>query len=364
MTKSIWRWIFYQKNKKELSALCNKLNIQIPGFRKGSIPAKLKPMVISQLLLTKNLNGISNVPIKLNNELEEIHDFDSMSVEEYYSLELAPSLMLHRLLSNGESKKATSLYNKFIKEHGEKGLIEIESERNRLLQGLEKEEGEKGEGEDNNDYSSKLVERSSVKINKKLEQKIQRLQEELDRVQKEYTDYREENNEKRKENISEIQRLRGENGVLNKEYILLQKKYKEERRLWDIEKVKLQEELEIIKTEKISVHSKLLKLDNTKEKKAIDEYSIIIIGNPQNTKILNDFPVSYTIVEKEQLSEVNWDSSKEIWVLTYKVDRRMVHDLEHGKGLELQYVDTFQQLREKIEIMKGCLESEKSEVGR
>lgn len=368
MSKAIWKWVLHQQGDQKLSEVMNIIQAEIPGFRKGTrLPPR--PMIIMHLMKPKNLERMANTSITMHRIVEEEYDLLTMTERELLGItNIPPSLILLKLLSEKEEDKANSLFEHWKVELGEAGLLKLEKDRQVAMEAwvASKENDKEMEAPPFQAESSQTASKDArkwEKVQKKLEQKLQTLQEELEKLQLEYRIYKDEQKEKEKEEKREYHRLKTEHGQLQHEHRTKILAYQVEKEEWKKEREGLLHQIETL--EKETKHWKATLL--TKEQKQVIKQEkkvkrkIYLLGNPHNRTIFQDCPYEVTIVEREEIGEVDFTKCQEIWGLTYKLDPQLLQSVQKQTKTFVKKIETFQQLKEEIE--KGREEIAKQKVG-
>ncbi|MED4455129.1 hypothetical protein [Metabacillus fastidiosus] len=368
MENQVWKWVLNQQDESELKHLINQLKVKIPGFRKGSIPKNLKPLVINYLLKPATLTRLSRRKIELHKEMQDKYKFHVMSVEELKNIQdVSPSLILYKLLTEDEGERASSLFVDLLENYGEEGLRELQQERETKMKEIYfKEDNNENEiilepAKEKLDESKVIQDRKTEKISKKLDEKIKSLQFELEKVQSEFKEYREKQKNEQSEKNKQIQKLKEESGLMTKNIEHINSKYREEKIIWELEKNNLILELKKVKEENKSLRDNFLdRRDNFTTKVGLTEKKkIYVVGNPRNNRILENAPYELVVVERNEVTEVDWSECDEIWVLMYKIDHRVIADLSSLVKRKLKFFETFQDFKQEIEKGREIYEEQK-----
>lgn len=343
--KEIWKWIFNQHSERELSELCLRYQLQIPGFRKGTIPKNFKSMVISQLLNKRVLDKLIKDPIILSKSFEEKYAFDEMSSKELSEItDIPPSRILIRILSQGATEKAIDTFYLFRGKYKEE-LEKIDFDL-RLKLNSTQERGSDSPFERENEDKSKMV--KFEKIQKKLEQKIQTLLEELENTQKELKSTKEQLTRKQREYSIEIQKLKQKNVAAEQQLETMQThlseceidliNYEILKNSWEIDKEDLLQKIKEFEYKGSENH----------EKNQILQPHITIIGDPQNKSVFKKCCFSYSVIAKENIEEMDWNNCEEIWILSYKINYKIIEEIKRYTNIPIIVMNTFTELKETI----------------
>ncbi|MGD6780187.1 hypothetical protein ACQCT3_10665 [Sutcliffiella horikoshii] len=377
MEKEVWRFVLQQQSDQRLSYLVQKLDVQVPGFRKnGKITSKVRPLLVTQLLKPKQLGRMSNNEVELHEDWEEVVDWDAISEEALVTIEkVPPSLVLFKLLSRGEKEKAVRVYQAWMDQHGIEELLRVEEERKSEF-GDEK----KVEAETKNEeaipsptpvVSSSNEEKRLEKIHKKLEQKIQTLQQELSKVQTEFTEYKKTQKERLDIEKKKVQEQKQETTDAQRACQKVEAALMEKEEAWKLEKKAWEGKLKTLQEENNALHAKLLN-PPTPPPTAVEQEvaatverdekkKVVLLGNPRNTRIFKDCPCEIRIVEKSDLSSLSIEEGEAVWGLAYKVNDQLLVEAEKRVNQPVARIRTFLELKEKIEKEKGQYEKQTME---
>lgn len=412
MAKHVWKYVLSQKPVEELSEMCRVIDYPIPGFRTGKVPNNMKKMVINHLLQPKGINKLTKLDGTLKPEWEEKYTFDELRMDELISIDdVPPSIVLQRFLLSNEEEKAISLYENWIEELGsEDSLRELDHENweNRQDSKEFEEEDELNEDDEemtkeyleieiNKDLAEEIEARikkenanhankeewlleqlhgilndkqkgethgtSGDNVKKKLEDKLEKMKLEFEKTKKQLAEHKETFKTAQKELHDQINSLKSEMGVINKEKGEIESKAKENDASLRAVIAEYEEQLYTLKKEKSELSARLLhaQVADVEEEDESDDMNIVLVGNPKNDRIFTNQHYHYDIVERDEIERYDFSQSKEIWVLTYKVDARIIKVLRKKVDCKVKEIKNFQVLKE--EITKGRKAYEKQEVG-
>ncbi|WP_147404839.1 hypothetical protein [Ureibacillus endophyticus] len=338
------------KEPDELVFLAQNFSIQIPGFRKNSIPKNLNPkMLISTILKPENLKKLNIDNIESH---EEVYKADSIlnvtdlnSLQQLATKKYAPSKVLEILLINKKFEEATNLFNYFMTNYNENelSLLEIENIEDSEHHSMKNEENSKAEEQ----KEAVQKEENQNKVTKKLEEKITNLKEELKKAHSNNEQLKEELYNEKKEKNLEIQRLKTQNNDLQKIIESLNTKVSllEESLFNSLQKEEcLRSIIKKLENEKVE---KIEKNENNEQKNNYP--NITIIGTPSNS-IINSCNIHFTVLDKKQALKIDLNNQDEIWILSYQVDKKIEKELkEAGLQKPIRLISTFLELKQAIQ---------------
>ncbi|CAG9623291.1 hypothetical protein [Sutcliffiella rhizosphaerae] len=363
MEKELWKWILQQLSDERLKGLCEELRVQVRGFRRGgNIPHHLRPLMIAEVLKQKNFTNLTTkTSVTFHEKLEKKYSFIDMDENALVGIEdIPPSLVLHKLLSVRAIEKATSLYNKYTSQWEPEELKKIEHERSGRLEAYLRELEQEKETKQTTVSKKEVNEEEQLdkkwkNLQKKLDKKIKSLQQELDRVQQEFSQYRQAHQEETKKENEELHRLKTENGQLQKDLTTQQRMLEKEKIEWKNEQTALHEKVGVLQKEKSSLHAAILQLESCLPPKR----KVALLGNPRNRTVFRDCPCEVRVVERKGLPDFQPAKGEEVWGLLYKLDNRLIQEVEGRLGITVRRIPTFEQFKIAIEEEKASYETPK-----
>lgn len=275
--------------------MCENFGIQIPGFRKGNTPKNMKALIIGNMLNPKNLKKLKiNAIISNSNEykIEEILNSKAPEVlKELCTTYYPPSKVLEILLINEYVSDANDLFYDLKETYDEEKLDQLESK-------LKNKFASKEVPSDTN-TSSLSKEKSSSKVNKKLQEKIKSLESELKKTQTDYKTLRDSNNQKINDKSLQIQTLTTEKGLLKKENRSLKEEAEIKTNEWINHEKALIKQIKKLETENKELKEIEQKQNDTNsdnwqlETKA----NVTVIGKPNNS-VLKQSSINFTTINK------------------------------------------------------------------
>ena len=350
--KDVWRWILTKFDNDVILQIHKKKKVVCNGFRTNTIQdiSANRNRLITNLLNKSNYKKL--VLWAAENPPPEFKKLTLVDKEMNELVDIAaeggvPDVLI-KLFCESQERKAIQFFAFLQDEHS--SLLEFPNQSIRVDEKVEPQLIEKKHEEKEVDEKSQEPgqPKGDGKKVQKLAKKLENLTEVLKKRDENYKTKMEDLEKSHRQTIQKLDEKNNLYGTLLKEKEALEKRYREEKNKWELERKQFEETIAHFQKEvtqlKATIHNELeVNVLNDDE---INKYQIMVIGKPAFMTHFQSETINFTFIEGNDVHDFSFtEDFDEYWVLSYV--------LSNPEQFLLKYNDSYTNLNpEKVYICK------------